>query len=335
MAPLPSTMKVVQISQTGGIDALEYTDVPVPSPSPNTVLVRNRFSGINYIDTYMRSGLYPVPKFPHILGREAAGDVVTAHPSVADRFPAGARVVYMTGGNAGSGAYAQYSLVSADSLIPIPTEISYEAAAAIFLQGLTAWTFIREAANVQPEQWTLVHAAAGGVGLLLCQMLRAVGAKIIGTASTPEKCQLARQNGAGWTLDSRKDDVVARVKEITEGHGIDVIFDGVGKDTFEADLEMIALKGHLISFGNASGPVPPVNILRLGAKNVKLMRPVLFGYVSTRKELEKYASELFDLLAAGKVTVAIHETYPLKDAARAQKDIESRKTTGKLLLNCD
>ncbi|PHH69660.1 hypothetical protein CDD82_7614 [Ophiocordyceps australis] len=159
MASLPSSIKVVQISETGGIDALEYTDAPIPSLAPNTVLVRNRFSGINFIDTYMRSGLYPVSSFPHTLGREAAGDVAAAHPSVADRFPPGTRVVYM---NPSSGAYAQYSLVPTDWLMAIPSEISYETAAAIYLQGLTAWTFIREAANVQPGQWTLVHAAAGG-----------------------------------------------------------------------------------------------------------------------------------------------------------------------------
>ncbi|POR37440.1 Putative quinone oxidoreductase [Tolypocladium paradoxum] len=232
-----------------------------------------------------------------------------------------------------AGTYAQYAAVDAAKAVAVPDAISDQQAAAVLLQGLTAWTFIREAGNVQPGQWTLVHAAAGGVGLLLVQMLRSVGARVIGTAGSKEKCELARKNGAEWTIDSRNDDVVARVKEITGGHGVDVIFDGVGKATFDADLQMIAMKGHLISFGNASGPVPPISILLLGPKNVKLMRPVMNGYVAERKDLEKYTSELFDLVALGKVNIAIHNVYPLKDVARAHSDIESRKTTGKLLIN--
>lgn len=221
----------------------------MPSPGSGQILVRNQFSGVNFIDTYFRTGLYPAPFFPLTLGREGAGLVVAAHESVAASFPPNTRVVYMSGPEAGS--YAQYTAVSASQVVVIPEDLSTEAAAAIMLQGLTALTFIREAANVQPGQWTLVHAAAGGVGLLLVQMLRAVGAKVIGTASSQEKLELATRNGAQWTINSRSEDIVARVKEITGGHGADAIFDGVGKATFEADLEMIALRGHLISFGNA------------------------------------------------------------------------------------
>lgn len=248
MAPLPSTMKAVQIARNGGVEVLEHRDVPVPVPGPGQVLVRNRFAGVNFIDTYFRTGLYPSPHFPLTLGREAAGEVVAAHASVAGLAP-GTRVVYMAGPEAGT--YAQYAVADAAKAVAVPAGISDRQAAAVLLQGLTAWTFIREAGNVQPGQWALVHAAAGGVGLLLVQMLRSVGAKVIGTASTPEKCELARKNGAEWTVDSRNDDVVARVKEITGGHGVDAIFDGVGKATFDADLQMIAMKGHLISFGNA------------------------------------------------------------------------------------
>ncbi|KAJ6444934.1 LOW QUALITY PROTEIN: putative quinone oxidoreductase [Purpureocillium lavendulum] len=318
------------IAKNGGVDVLEVNDVPVPQPGPGQVLVRNRFSGVNFIDTYFRTGLYAAPRFPLTLGREAAGEVVAAGADVpaALREP-GTRVVYMD-----SAAYAQFAAVPAASVVAIPEALSYERAAAAFLQGLTAWTFVREAGDVKPGQWTLVHAAAGGVGLLLVQMLRSVGAKVIGTASTPEKCELARSNGAGWTINSH-DDVVAKVKEITGGHGIDVIFDGVGKATFDADLEMIAMKGHLISFGNASGAVPPLSILKLGPKNVKLMRPVVNGYVAERADLERYSAELFDLITSGKVNVAIHKTYALKDVAQAHQDIESRKTSGKLLLDCD
>ncbi|KAK4092870.1 hypothetical protein PCL_11541 [Purpureocillium lilacinum] len=330
MAPLPATMKAVQIAKNGGPEVLELNDVPVPQPAPNQVLVRNRFSGVNFIDTYFRTGLYAAPAFPLTLGREAAGEVVAAGADVppALRQP-GTRVVYMD-----QATYAQFSAVPADKVVVIPDALTYERAAAAFLQGLTAWTFVREAGEVKPGQWTLVHAAAGGVGLLLVQMLRSVGAKIIGTASSKEKCELARQNGAEWTVNSH-DDVVAKVKEITGGHGVDVIFDGVGKATFDADLEMIAMKGHLISFGNASGAVPPLSILKLGPKNVKLMRPVVNGYVAERADLERYSAELFDLITSGKVNVAIHKTYALKDVAQAHQDIESRKTTGKLLIDCE
>lgn len=241
-------MKAVQIAKNGGIEVLEHRDVPVPTLQEGQLLVRNDFAGVNFIDTYFRSGLYAAPSFPMTLGREAAGEVVAAHPSVPGAsFPPGTRVVYM---GAVEGTYSQYSAVAAANAIAIPDALSTEQAAAVYLQGLTAWTFVREAGMVRAGQWTLVHAAAGGVGLLLVQMLRSVGAKVIGTASTEEKLELARKNGAEWTINSN-DDVVAKVKEITGGHGIDVIFDGVGKATFDADLEMIALKGNLISFGNA------------------------------------------------------------------------------------
>ncbi|RFU77330.1 nadph2:quinone reductase [Trichoderma arundinaceum] len=328
MAPLPATMKAIQISKNGGPEVLEYNDVPVPTLAAGQVLVKNHFAGVNYIDTYFRSGLYPAPTLPLTMGREASGEVVAAHDSVS-RFAPGTRVAYMAG--APSAGYAEYTAVNADSVVAIPDALSSEEAAAIYLQGLTAWTFIREAGEVKPGQWTLVHAAAGGVGTLLVQMLRSVGAKIIATASTDEKLALAKKYGADYLVNSN-DDIVSKVKEITGGHGVDAIFDGVGKATFDADLQMIALKGHLISFGNASGAVPPVNILQLGAKNVKLMRPVVNGYVSTRPDLERYTSELFDLVISKKVEVKIHNIYPLKDAAQAHIDLESRKTTGKLLL---
>ncbi|KAG6032201.1 hypothetical protein E4U19_007659 [Claviceps sp. Clav32 group G5] len=325
MPPIPRTMRAIQIAETGGPSILQLKDVPVPEPSASQVLVKNEFSGVNYIDTYFRTGLYPA-QLPIILGREAAGTVVASQSS---QVPVGTRVVYM-----GMGTYAQYSAVELSSVIRIPEDLSTEKAVAVYLQGLTAWTLIKEAANVQKGQWVLVHAAAGGVGLLLVQMLRSIGAKVIGTASTEEKRELAKTKGAEWTIDSGED-VVAKVKEITGGHGIDAIFDGVGQATFDADLEMIALKGHLVSFGNASGAVPPVNILKLGAKNVKLVRPVLYGYITERKDLEAYSRELFTLVASGKLDVVIHDVYPLSEVARAHVDIESRKTTGKLLIRCE
>ncbi|PHH89947.1 hypothetical protein CDD83_4894 [Cordyceps sp. RAO-2017] len=348
MAPpppsVPESAKAVRIGRTGGVEVLQLDDVPVPRPGPGQLLVRNRFAGVNFIDTYFRTGLYKAPALPLTLGREAAGEVVAAGPDLdpALRLAPGTRVVYMADAGPDAGTYAQYSAVAADHVVAIPDGLALDKAAAVFLQGLTAWTFIREAADFptpdrqqQPARWALVHAAAGGVGLLLVQLLRLVGAKVIGTASSPEKRELARKSGAEWTLDSRNDDLVARVKEITGGHGVDVIFDGVGKDTFQADLDMIAMKGHLISFGNASGAVPPFSILQLGPKNVKLMRPIVNGYVAERSDLVKYTSELFGFVTSHKLNVAIHDVYPLDDVARAHTDIESRKTTGKLLINCD
>ncbi|TEA17196.1 putative quinone oxidoreductase [Colletotrichum sidae] len=323
-------MSAITISATGGVDVLTHTtSAPVPSVPEGHVLVRNAYAGINYIDTYFRTGLYPAP-LPLTLGREASGTVHAAHPSVSD-FKPGDRVVYM-----GSfGAYATYSAVPASSLVRIPDALSTEHAAAALLQGLTAWTFVREAGEVKQGEWVLVHAAAGGVGLQLVQMLRAVGAKVIGTASSDEKCALARKNGAEWTVNSASQDLVAEVKKITGGHGADVIFDGVGKATFNGDLEIAARKGRLVVFGNASGAVPPIDILKLGPKNLKVMRPIVNGYVATRDELEKYTTELFDLYTSGKVEIAIHKVYPLADVKTAHTDLESRKTTGKLLLKIE
>ncbi|KAF4974696.1 hypothetical protein FZEAL_8433 [Fusarium zealandicum] len=329
MAPVPPTMKAVQISKNGGTDVLEYNDAPVPKAGEGQILVRNQFAGLNYIDTYFRTGLYKTPHLPMTLGREAAGTIVDAHSSVSG-FPSGSRVVFM----GTVGAYAEYSVVDAASAIIIPDEVPTDQAAAAYLQGLTAWTLIREAGEVKAGQWVLVHAAAGGVGTFLVQMLRAVGAKTIGTASSEEKLALAKKNGAEWTINSH-DDLAAKVKEITGGHGVDVIFDGVGKSTFDADLEMIATKGSIISFGNASGAVDPVNILRLTPKNVRLMRPAVTGYTAERSDLEKYTNELFDMIKSKKLEIAIHDVYPLKEVARAHQDIESRKTTGKLLIKCD
>lgn len=255
MAPIPQSMKAISIARNGGVDVLDYTTVPIPTLQPGQVLVRNSFGGVNFIDTYFRTGLYPTPaeKFPLRLGREASGSVVSAHDSVANLPHAkeGARVVYMS-----DGTYAEYTAVPAEKVVLIPDNLSEDKAAAGYLQGLTAWTFVREAANVQAGQWTLVHAAAGGVGLLLVQMLRSVGAKVIGTASSDEKLELVKKNGAEYTINSRTDDLVSKVKEITGGHGVDAIFDGIGKTTFDADLDMIALKGNLISFGNAVSFLP-------------------------------------------------------------------------------
>ncbi|KAL9088931.1 MAG: hypothetical protein Q9165_005988 [Trypethelium subeluteriae] len=311
-------MSGVIINKNGGTEVLEYkTDLPVPQPQ----------EGINYIDTYFRTGLYPAPSFPYILGREAEGTLIAAGPNTAGAPSTGSRVVYM-----GTSAYAQYTIAPAEKTIAVPSEIPETHGAAGLLQGLTAWTLIREAYHVKKGEWVLVHAAAGGTGLWLCQLLRLVGARTIGTASTEEKRELARKNGAEVVVDYHNEDLKAKVLELTGGLGVVAAFDGVGKATFDLSMDCLARKGSMISFGNASGAVPPFTIARLSAKNVRLMRPTLFNFVATREEFEHYSNELFDMMIKGHIDVRVHEIYPLKDIARAHQDLEGRKTTGKLLL---
>ncbi|KAF4637736.1 hypothetical protein G7Y89_g338 [Cudoniella acicularis] len=325
---IPKTMKGVLIEKTGGVEVLQYkTDLPVPSPKEGEILVKNNFIGINYIDTYFRTGLYSVPK-PEILGREAEGTIVSTGPGELYGMKTGDRVVWMA-----SGAYAEFTAVPAAKSHVIPPALEPGIAAAALLQGLTALTLIREAHFVQKGDWVLVHAAAGGVGLWLCQLLKAVGAKVIGTSSSEEKMKLAKENGAQEMVNYKTEkDFVKRIKEITSGEGVAVVFDSTGKDQFENDLEVVARKGSLVSYGNSSGAVPPFSISKLSAKNIKLLRPTLFNYIYTREEFEKYSAELFDFIIKDKMNVKIHEIYPLAEVARAHTDIEGRKTTGKLLL---
>ncbi|KAK8056432.1 quinone oxidoreductase [Apiospora rasikravindrae] len=310
MASVPQTMSGILIEEPGDAEVLKWkTDLAVPQLSEGKILVKNEWVGVNYIDTYFRKGLYKAP-MPMITGGEAGGIVVDVHPSVSN-FKPGDR---------------------------LPDNISTQTAAASLLQGLTALTFIREAYPVKAGDWILVHAAAGGVGSILCEMCSSIGAKVIGTAGTPEKMETAKKNGAEWVISSRKaqDELVAEVMKITEGHGIDCVFDGVGAATFEADMQLAARKATLCVFGNASGAVPPVDPLRLSAgtpaKNLKLMRPTLFGYVVTAEEFHKYATELIGMIEKGVVKLEKTSTYQLENAKQAHLDLESRKTTGKLLL---
>jgi NADPH:quinone reductase-like Zn-dependent oxidoreductase len=233
----------------------------------------------------------------------------------------------------GESAYAEYTSVPATKAIKVPSSFKPGTAAAAFLQGLTALTLVREAHHVNKGDWVLVHAAAGGTGLLLCQLLKAIGANTIGTASTAEKAELAQQNGATHVINYSHEDVKARVMELTGGQGCIAIFDGVGKSTFDLSLDCVARKGSLVSFGNASGAVPPVVISRLSAKNARLLRPTLFNYVATREELENYTNELFGFIENDGFNVRVHEVYPLSEVKRAHEDLEGRKTTGKLLLD--
>ncbi|KAI0009780.1 NAD(P)-binding protein [Xylariaceae sp. FL0662B] len=329
MSSIPSTMKGVIIEKNGGAEVLQYkTDLPVPTVADGQLLVKNDFVGVNFIDTYLRSGLYPVPQFPRILGTEGEGTVVKTGGGELYGAKAGDRVVWI-----GDSAYAEYSAVPATSAAKTPAGLGPRIGVASLLQGLTALALVREAHHVEKGDWVLVHAAGGGTGQWLCQWLRAIGANTIGTASTSEKTELAKKAGATHVINYRAEDVKARVLELTGGRGCVAVFDGVGKSTFDLSLECVARKGSLVSFGNASGAVPPFTINRLQAKNCRLLRPTLYNYVTSRDEFEHYVGELFDFIAKEKPDVRIHETYPLSEVARAHQDLEAGKSTGKLLLD--
>ncbi|KAK5165188.1 NADPH:quinone reductase [Saxophila tyrrhenica] len=327
---IPKTMKGVIIEKNGGTDVLQYkTDLPVPEPKEGQLLVKNDFVGINFIDTYFRTGLYPPPHFPYILGREGEGTIASTGPGgELYGMKAGDRVVWMA-----EGAYAEYTAVNAKTAFKLPSGVGEKVGAAAFLQGLTALTLIREAHHVKKGDWVLVHAAAGGTGLWLCQLLKAVGANTIGTASTKEKVDLASKAGATHMINYSEADVKSKVMELTNNAGCIAVFDGVGKSTFDLSLECVARLGSMISFGNASGAVDPVTISRLSPKNVRLMRPTLFNFLVTREEFEHWSNELFDFVVKAGLDVRIHETYPLSEVKRAQEDLQGRRSTGKLLLD--
>ncbi|CEL03197.1 Putative Podospora anserina S mat genomic DNA chromosome 1, supercontig 6 [Aspergillus calidoustus] len=328
---IPSTQKAIVVEKTGGPEVLEVrSDYPVPTPKEGQLLVKNQICGINYIDTYFRTGLYPSEK-PEVLGREAVGTVVALGPGENPyNFQVGDRVAWMA-----TSGYAEYSAVPQLKTVKVPKEISDEDVMASFLSGLTVLSFVKETYPVQKGDWVLLHAAAGGAGFLMTQILKSIGATVIGTAGGPEKVELVKSLGADYVIDYRSEegkDWVKKVKEITNGRGVDVVYDSVGKDTWEGSLEAVKRKGTIVWFGNASGPVPPLPLPKLSPKCVKIARPTLFGYIETREEFEFYVNELFGLLKSGELKVKVHKVYPLDQVAQAHTDLESRKTTGKLLL---
>ncbi|GFF64004.1 quinone oxidoreductase [Aspergillus lentulus] len=328
---IPTTMKAVLVEKIGGPEVLDFkTDYPVPTPQEGQLLVKNNISGINYIDTYFRTGLYPAPK-PEVLGREGAGTVVALGPGPNPyNFQVGDRVAWLS-----TGGYAEYTAVPAAKTVKIPDGISDEDVMASFLSGLTVLSLAKETYAVQKGDWVLLHAAAGGAGFLMTQVLKSIGAHVIGTAGGPEKVELVKSLGADHVIDYRSEegkDWVTRVKEITGGRGVDVVYDSVGKDTWEGSLEVVKRKGTIVWFGNASGPVPPLPLNKLSPKCVKVARPTLFGYIETREEFEFYVNELFNLLQSGQLKVKIHKVYPLEQIQQAHIDLEGRKTTGKSLL---
>lgn len=317
----------IRVHQTGGPDVLQVEQVEVGDPGPGEARVRHTAIGVNFIDTYFRSGLYKTA-LPFTPGNEGAG-IVEAVGDGVDFLKPGDRVVY----SATPGGYAEKRLIAADKLIPIPDEVRDEVAAAAFLKGLTAQYLLRRTFRVGPEHTILIHAAAGGVGLIAGQWAKALGATVIGTAGSPEKIELARQNGYDHLINYRSEDFVARVLEITEGRKVDVVYDSVGKDTFDGSLDVLKPLGLMVSFGQSSGTVPPVDISVLNTKgSLFLTRPSVFGYNRDRATLLESAGELFDVIQSGKVKVRIDQRFALTEARAAHEALESRATTGSTLL---
>ncbi|HEX4570615.1 MAG TPA: quinone oxidoreductase [Dongiaceae bacterium] len=318
----------IRFHETGGPEKLKWEEVEIGEPGKGEVLLRQTAVGLNYIDTYHRTGLYPVP-LPSGIGLEAAGIVEKMGPGVTE-LKQGDRVAYASGP---LGAYAESRLYPAEKAVKLPEGISDRQGAAMMLQGMTVEYLIRRTYPVKAGQWVLLHAAAGGIGLIAAQWLKHIGAKVIGTAGGPEKMAMAKAHGCDHVLDSHKEDIAKRVRELTGGKGVPVVYDGVGKATFQASLDSLAPRGMFVSFGNASGPVPAFEPTILAAKgSLYLTRPSLMAYTSTRQELVESAQALFDVVRSGAVKIEIHQTYPLKEAAQAHRDLEARKTTGSTIF---
>ena len=321
-------MRAIQITETGGPEVLRLAELPDPSPGPGELLVELAAAGVNYIDTYHRSGAYPMP-LPFIPGSEGAGTVTALGPDVSD-VAVGDQVAW-----AGSpGSYAERAVVAADQVVPVPQGVDIEIAGGCLLQGMTAHYLLVSVHAVQPGETVLIHAAAGGMGLLLTQLASARGGRVIGTVSTAEKERLAREAGATDVIRyTEVDDLTGEVRRLTGGDGVAAVYDGVGATTFDASLASLRRRGMLALFGAASGPVPPVDPQRLNsAGSVFLTRPKLADYVATRKELIWRAGEVFDAIVDGSLRIRLGGRYPLAEAGRAHQDLQSRRTTGKLLL---
>ncbi len=318
--------QAVRIHKYGGPEVLLYETVDVAAPGPGEVRLSQKAIGVNFIDIYQRTGLYTLPALPAVLGLEGAGIVVETGPGV-NALKAGDRVAY-----AGCAeAYAQMRIAPADRLVKLPDGITFETAAAMMLQGMTVRYLLRETYPVTAQTVMLFHAAAGGVGLIACQWARALGATIIGTVSSSEKAKIAREHGCTHVINSKTEDFVARVKAITGGRGCDVVYDSIGKDTFPGSLECLKPKGLWVSFGNASGPVPPLDLSHLKG-SLFATRPSLFAYTAKPEDLAANAANLFAMVTSGKIKIAVNHSYPLADAAAAHRDLEGRKTTGSIIL---
>src|SRR5579872_3464983 len=321
-------VQAIRFAKTGGPEVLEWQPVEVGKPGQGQVRLRHTAVGLNFIDTYQRSGLYPIP-LPSGLGSEAAGVVEEVGPGVSG-LKAGDRVAYAGGP---LGAYSEARVMPADRLVPVPSGTSDQQAAAMMLKGMTAWYLIRRTHAVKPGETILIHAAAGGVGLIVCQWAKHLGATVIGTVGSDDKAELVRKNGCDHPIVYTREDFVARVIEITNGKKLPVVYDSVGKDTFYKSLDCLAPLGLLASFGQSSGAIGAVDIGILAAKgSLFLTRPTLNTYTATREDLLTAARELFEVVQKGVVKLAINQTYPLRDAAQAHRDLQSRKTTGSTVL---
>jgi NADPH2:quinone reductase len=317
----------IRLHRHGGPDVLTVEDFTPPAPGPGEAQVRHHAVGLNYIDVYHRTGLYPNAT-PHGIGLEGAGVVEAVGPGVTHLVP-GDRVAY-AGGQIG--AYAVLRNIAADRLLKLPAAISFETAAAMMLKGMTAQYLLHGVYSVQPGDTILVHAAAGGVGVILCQWAKAMGATVIGTVGDAEKAALARKYGCDHPFNYRSENFAERVKEITGGAGVAAVYDSVGKDTFDRSLDCLAPLGTLALYGQSSGPVPAFDLARLAPKSAFITRPTLFTWTAKRADLEHIGTSLFDAVTSGKVRIEINQTYPLRDAARAHADLEARKTTGSTVL---
>jgi NADPH:quinone reductase len=319
--------KAIQFRASGGPEVLELVDVPAGKPGPGQALLRHTAIGVNFVDIYQRSGLYPV-LLPAIAGQEGAGVIEAIGPDVRDLKP-GDRVAYTSL----PGSYCERRLIPADRLVKLPDGISDIQAAAMMLKGLTVHYLIFSTYAVKKGDWVLWHAAAGGVGLIAVQWLRALGVTTIGTAGSDEKCALAQRRGATHAINYSRENFVERVGALTGGQKVPVVYDSVGKSTWDGSLDCLKPRGLMVSFGNASGPVPPVQLGMLATKgSLYVTRPTLATYIATREELHTRARALFDVVKNGQITIEVHRTYPLAEAAQAHRDLESRKTTGSVVL---
>jgi NADPH2:quinone reductase len=323
--------KMIQIQKTGGPEEMKLVDLPVGEPGPGEVRIRHQACGLNFIDVYQRTGLYPFP-MPLVLGNEAAG-VIEAVGAGVTHLKVGDRAAYGTGG---PGAYSEARVMKAMGVCRLPDAIAFDTAAAMMLKGMTVQYLLKRTlpqGGLQAGDFVLWHAAAGGVGLIACQWAKALGYQLIGTAGSDDKCQLAKANGAAHVINYKSENFVERVKEITGGKGVKVVYDSVGKDTFEGSLDCLRPLGLLASFGNSSGPVPPFAPGILGPKgSLYVTRCTLFTHASSREGTQAMADDLFSVVASGAVKIRIDQRYPLAEAAQAHRDLEARKTTGSTVL---
>lgn len=320
--------QMIEIKRTGGVDVMEYIETDIPAPGPGEIQVRHHAIGLNYIDVYFRSGVYPTP-LPSGLGMEGAGEILAVGAGV-EYFKPGMRIAYAGRPN---GAYATVRNMPAAIALELPDGIDYETGAAMMLQGLTVQYLFRRTRCLQNGDKILFHAAAGGVGLIACQWARALGVEMIGTVGSAAKAQLAHEHGCRHVINYNEEDFVARVKEITGGEGVSVVYDSIGADTFQKSLDCLAPLGMMVSFGNASGVVPPFDLGQLSARgSLFITRPTLFAYTAKRSDLEAMAKELFAMVESGQIKIAIGQRYCLQDVGQAHTDLESRKTSGSTIL---